>query len=73
MKDKIDDVDKQKEENEKRRIEQINRRSHFSRLLDYNRPRINIFIGIFVSVAQGGLMPIFGGVMAKMLFVLMEV
>jgi ABC-type multidrug transport system fused ATPase/permease subunit len=41
--------------------------------LDYNRPKINIFIGCLVSIIQGSLMPMIGGVMAKMLFVLMDV
>ena len=40
--------------------------------MDYNKPLINVFIGLFVSIIQGALMPIFGGVMAKMLFVLMD-
>lgn len=48
-------------------------RSYFSRLIDFNQPRANIFVGITVSVLQGALMPVFGGVMAKMLFVLMNV
>jgi ATP-binding cassette subfamily B (MDR/TAP) protein 1 len=53
--------------------EQLAKQSAFSRLLYYSRPRINIFIGLLVSILQGALMPIFGGVMAKMLFVLMDV
>jgi hypothetical protein len=33
-------------------------------------PKINIFIGLFVSVLQGGLLPIFGILLGKMLFIL---
>ena len=51
MKNIVDEIDKQKDETEKRNIKELNRRSHFSRLLDYNRPKINIFIGTFVSIA----------------------
>jgi hypothetical protein len=43
------------------------------KLLGYNRPRINILIGILVSIVQGALMPFIGAIMAKMLFVLMDV
>jgi hypothetical protein len=30
-------------------------------------------LGLFISVIQGAFMPLIGGIMAKMLFVLMEV
>ncbi|CDW80084.1 abc transporter family protein [Stylonychia lemnae] len=73
MKVKVDQQDQLRDDKEAQFMKSQGKKSQFSRLLVYNRPRINIFIGIFVSIAQGGLMPIFGGVMAKMLFVLMEV
>lgn len=44
----------------------------FGRLLEYNRPRILMIIGILTSVISGVLMPIFGGICAKMLFVLLD-
>jgi len=47
--------------------------SSFKKLYVYNRPKINIVIGLVISVLQGGFMPLIGAVMAKMLFVLMEV
>lgn len=47
--------------------------SNFSKLMAYNRPLCNIFIGLFVSILQGSLMPLIGALMAKMLFVLMDV
>jgi hypothetical protein len=32
-----------------------------------------MFLGLFISIIQGAFMPVIGGIMAKMLFVLMEV
>jgi hypothetical protein len=72
MKNKVDKIEKERDDGIKLRKDIQGKKSFFTRLLDYNRPRINIFIGIFVSIFQGALMPIFGGVMAKMLFVLMD-
>ena len=40
------------------------------RLSRMSEPKINIFIGVFVSVLQGALLPIFGILLGKMLFVL---
>lgn len=44
----------------------------FKRLLNFNRPKINVVIGILFSIIHGSIMPVFGGIMAKMLFVLMD-
>ena len=49
------------------------KQSSFKKLFSYNKPKINIAIGLIISVIQGGFMPLIGAVMAKMLFVLMEV
>lgn len=49
------------------------KQSSFKKLFEYNKPRINIVIGLVISIIQGGFMPLIGAVMAKMLFVLMEV
>jgi ATP-binding cassette subfamily B (MDR/TAP) protein 1 len=35
-----------------------------------SKPKINIVVGIFVSIFQGSLLPIFGILLGKMLFVL---
>jgi ATP-binding cassette subfamily B (MDR/TAP) protein 1 len=43
------------------------------KLMRYNQPKINIVLGILVSIVQGSFMPFIGAIMAKMLFVLMEV
>lgn len=48
-------------------------KSVFKKLVSYNTPVVNIFLGLIVSIVQGGLMPLIGALMAKMLFVLMEV
>ncbi len=54
-------------------IEREAEKSLFVKLLKYNTPKINILIGILVSIIQGSFMPFVGAIMAKMLFVLMEV
>lgn len=53
--------------------EYYSKQSSFKKLFSYNKPKINIAIGLIISVIQGGFMPLIGAVMAKMLFVLMEV
>lgn len=70
---KVDSNEEQEMAKEEQNRNRLQRRSYFMRLMDYNQPRINILIGITVSILQGALMPIFGGVMAKMLFVLMDI
>jgi ABC-type multidrug transport system fused ATPase/permease subunit len=49
------------------------KKSPFMKLMKYNQPKINIVLGILVSIVQGSFMPLIGAIMAKMLFVLMEV
>ena len=39
-------------------------------MIGLSEPKINILIGIFVSILQGSLMPLFGIYLSKMLFVL---
>jgi hypothetical protein len=41
-----------------------------SRLAPYNDPKINVIIGTLVSVIQGGIFPVFGLFITKMLFAL---
>ena len=43
------------------------------RLSRMSEPKFNIFFGIFVSVLQGSLLPIFGILLGKILFVLQYV
>ena len=54
-------------------VEREAKKSPFMKLMKYNQPKINIVLGILVSVVQGSFMPFIGAIMAKMLFVLMEV
>lgn len=74
MKFKVDKEEKIKfDKIYKEQVGEAATQSYFTRLLAFNQPRYNIFIGILMSIMQGALMPVFGGVMAKMLFVLMNV
>jgi len=54
-------------------MERYAKKSLFVKLLHYNKPKINILLGVLVSIVQGSFMPLVGAIMAKMLFVLMEV
>ena len=70
MKLKHDKLDEEKAAQAKIYRDRITNASNFSRLLRLSEPKINIFIGMIVSVGQGSLLPIFGIFMGKMLFVL---
>ena len=50
----------------------MKRKSHFVRLLEYNTPKINVPLGLFAALIEGSIMPIFGILLAKMLFILEE-
>jgi type II secretory pathway component PulF len=50
--------------------EEIAKKNNLKRLTAMSKPRINIIVGIFVSILQGSLLPIFGILIGKMLFVL---
>ena len=54
-------------------MERDAKKSLFRKLIRYNTPKINILLGMLVSIIQGSFMPLVGAIMAKMLFVLMEV
>jgi len=45
-------------------------RSFSMRLLDYNRPRISLVLGIFGAIAQGCMFPVFAIFVVKLIFVL---
>ena len=47
MKEKADEIDEQRAKEDKIRIEALAKKSHFVRLLSYNKPRINIFFWSF--------------------------
>lgn len=54
------------------KLEKSIKRSMFKRLTKYNTPKINVVLGIIISILHGSLMPVFGALMSKMLFVLMN-
>ena len=70
---KIEAIEEKRDSQVKEKMDRDAKKSLFSKLFVYNRPRINILLGILVSIVQGAFMPIIGAIMAKMLFVLMEV
>lgn len=65
-----DEIDDEKEKGLKALKKSIANRNNFLRLSKMSEPKINILIGIFVSILQGSLLPIFGIFLGKMLFIL---
>lgn len=63
--DKNDMVEENKEEEFKKELE---KEGFMTRLKPYTKPAINTVIGIIVSVLQGGIFPVFGMFITKMLF-----
>jgi hypothetical protein len=51
----------------------LHKKGFFNRLSPYNKPKINIFLGIFFSMIQGCVFPSFGLFLSKALFALMIV
>ena len=70
MKDIHDELDKKEEEELERLKGQLGKKNNLKRLTAMSKPKINIVIGIKVSILQGSLLPIFGILLGKMLFVL---
>ena len=70
MKEQIDLLDNEEEKNDKEIKKKIESEGFFTRLKPYTKPVINSIIGIMVSVLNGGVFPIFGMFMIKMLFAL---
>ena len=63
--DKVDNEEVNIEEELRKKLE---KEGFMSRLAPYNKPTINVVIGTLVSVVQGGIFPVFGLFITKMLF-----
>jgi hypothetical protein len=50
MKERHDQIDALKEEDMRQLKERVSKKNNFGRLTKMSEPKINIFIGIFVSV-----------------------
>jgi|LauGreDrversion4_2_1035121.scaffolds.fasta_scaffold36445_4 hypothetical protein len=50
MREKHDKIDEEREEENSRYTDRINNKSNFTRLLRLSEPKINIVIGMIVSV-----------------------
>lgn len=64
----VDKIDQQEEANEDEIKKTLEKEGFFKRLQPYSKPTINVVIGTFVSVLQGGIFPVFGIFITKMLF-----
>mmetsp|Transcript_43691 Transcript_43691/g.42210 ORF Transcript_43691/g.42210 Transcript_43691/m.42210 type:complete len:154 (+) Transcript_43691:1553-2014(+) len=71
MKELIDQKDKEEDDADAEDFKAIEKTSFFKRLSPYNKPCINVFIGILLSIINGGVFPVFGLFMTKCLFALM--
>ncbi|CDW81593.1 abc transporter family protein [Stylonychia lemnae] len=70
MKTRQDDVDKLEDDEFEAFKKDLAKQNKFMRLVNISQPKVNILIGVFVSMCQGLIMPWFGILLAKMLFVL---
>jgi hypothetical protein len=70
MKNIHDELDNKEDEELESLKVQLSKKNNLKRLTAMSKPKINIVIGIFVSILQGSLLPIFGILLGKMLFVL---
>ena len=70
---KVEAIEEKRDKEVNALIEREAKKSLFGKLMKYNTPKINILVGILVSIIPGSFMPLVGAIMAKMLFVLMEV
>lgn len=69
-KKQADVKDAEEEEKEDAVKKKLEKEGFMSRLSPYNKPFINVIIGTIVSVIQGGIFPVFGVFITKMLFAL---
>ena len=70
--DEVDVVEDKKEEEIAKKLEQGGFFGFFKNLAPYNKPIMNVFVGLVVSCVQGCIFPVFGIFMTRMLFALMQ-
>ncbi len=71
MKEKVDIQDNVADEEEKKQMAAVAKMNFMKRLGPYNKPCINIVIGLIGSCVHGTVNPVFGVLVTKMLFSLM--
>lgn len=54
-------------------IKKLEKDGFFKRLAPYNKPVINIIVGFIMSCVQGCIFPVFGILITKFLFALMNI
>ena len=69
-KNDADLADEEEEKKEQEVKEKIEKDGFMVRLKPYNKPFINVVLGTLVSIIQGGVFPVFGLLITKMLFAL---
>ncbi|CDW88003.1 abc transporter family protein [Stylonychia lemnae] len=68
MKDQQDQIDNQKQQELEAIKKKNNQSNNFKRLMTMSYPKFNIAVGLFSSLGQGSLMPLFAIVLMKQLF-----
>lgn len=71
MKEGTDKKDSDEDLAHEERIKDIEKKGFLKRLAPYNKPLVNIVVGMIVSCIQGCIFPVFGIFITKMLFSLM--
>ena len=70
MKEKHDKIDEVKNKELEEETKKIKKGNHMKRMLNMSQPKLYAFLGVADSVGLGSLMPVFGILIGKMLFVL---
>lgn len=71
MKEKADKIDEEEDARVKAITTKLEKANFLGRLAPYNKPIINVLIGLVTSLIQGCIFPVFGFIMAKILFAYM--
>mmetsp|Transcript_8767 Transcript_8767/g.6510 ORF Transcript_8767/g.6510 Transcript_8767/m.6510 type:complete len:132 (+) Transcript_8767:2004-2399(+) len=72
MKNKIDEEDKEAEEQEKKVADEIAKVNFGKRLAPYNKPALNVLIGLLFSCINGCIFPTSGALIMKSLFAMSQ-
>ena len=71
MKEIADKKNEEEQNEENQKIKMMEKQGFFKRLSPYNKPAINVLVGLVASCVQGALFPTLGLFMMRMLFSLM--
>jgi hypothetical protein len=71
-KEEADGIDSKEEDKEKELAKKMEKKNFMGRLMPYNKPCINVLIGLVCACIQGCVFPTFGTFLTKILFTYMN-